>query len=197
MASWIKMIADENANAPLAAALDQARTPHGTVDNVMRVHSLRPETMCGHIALYRSILHNEKTCVPKAFLETVGSFVSRLNACTYSYSNHWKNARHLIGDPELSSRIEASFDHQDFTRVFSEKEAAMLDYARKLTTGPGEMQRQDVARLQSLGWEDVEILEINQVICYFNYANRLLNGLGVTTEGDVIGFYSGENGDSA
>ncbi len=186
------MIADENADGPLAAALEQARTPHGTVDNVMRVHSLRPETMCGHIALYRSILHNKATCVPKAFLETVGSFVSRLNACPYSYSNHWKNARHLINDPVLSARIEASFDHQEFRRVFSEKEAVMLEYARKLTAEPGDMEQDDVARLQALGWKDVEILEINQVICYFNYANRLLNGLGVTTEGDVIGFYPGD-----
>ncbi|MEC7767911.1 MAG: alkylhydroperoxidase, partial [Acidobacteriota bacterium] len=27
----------------------------------------------------------------------------------------------------------------------------------------------------------------NQVVAYFNYANRVLNGLGVTTEGDVLG----------
>ena len=30
---------------------------------------------------------------------------------------------------------------------------------------------------------------MNQIVGYFNYANRLLNGLGVTTDGDVIGYY--------
>ena len=37
------------------------------------------------------------------------------------------------------------------------------------------------------GWDDGEILEINQVASYFNYANRTALGLGVTTEGDVLG----------
>ena len=190
MSSWIEMVSDEDADENLAAALGLARTPHGTVDNVMRVHSLRPATMRGHLELYRSILHNEASQVPKWFLETVGSYVSLLNSCEYSYSNHWKNAQDLIEDAELSRRIEESFRKGDFSDVFSDRHAAMLEYAGKLTTEPGNMQREDVARLQCLGWEDVEILEVNQVACYFNYANRLLNGLGVTTEGDVIGYYA-------
>ena len=35
-----------------------------------------------------------------------------------------------------------------------------------------------------------EILEVNQVVCYFNYVHRSLNGLGVTLAGDTIGYYS-------
>ena len=42
MSSWIKMLSDEEADTELKQALDEARTPHGTVDNVLRVHSLRP-----------------------------------------------------------------------------------------------------------------------------------------------------------
>jgi alkylhydroperoxidase family enzyme len=41
--------------------------------------------------------------------------------------------------------------------------------------------------LRRAGATDGEILEANQVVSYFNYANRVLNGLGVTTEGDVLG----------
>ena len=40
------------------------------------------------------------------------------------------------------------------------------------------------------GLDDGQILEANQIICYFNYVNRSLNGLGVTTAGDIVGFYS-------
>ena len=47
MSAWIKMISDKDADAPLKEVLDLARTPHGTVDNVMRVHSLRPSTAAG------------------------------------------------------------------------------------------------------------------------------------------------------
>jgi alkylhydroperoxidase family enzyme len=51
------------------------------------------------------------------------------------------------------------------------------------------MQKPDVDALHAAGCDDGEILEVNQVCAYFNYSNRLLNGLGVTTEGDVIGYY--------
>ena len=37
-----------------------------------------------------------------------------------------------------------------------------------------------------------KILEANQIICYFNYVNRSINGLGVSTEGDTVGYYSEE-----
>ena len=51
------------------------------------------------------------------------------------------------------------------------------------------MERADWDELKQAGCEDSEILEVNQVCAYFNYSNRLLNGLGVTTEGDVVGYY--------
>ena len=44
MAAWIEMISDEDASDELLEVLKLARTPHGTVGNVMRVHSLRPST---------------------------------------------------------------------------------------------------------------------------------------------------------
>ena len=57
MSAWIKMIQDSEADKELLAVLDEAKTPHGTVDNVMRVHSLRPSTMRGHLTLYLSLIH--------------------------------------------------------------------------------------------------------------------------------------------
>jgi hypothetical protein len=35
-----------------------------------------------------------------------------------------------------------------------------------------------------------EILEVNQVASYFAYVNRTVVGLGVTTEGDILGFFT-------
>ena len=65
----------------------------------------------------------------------------------------------------------------------------MLEYARKLTAEVGAMCEADVERLREAGADDGEILEVNQVCAYFNYSNRVLNGLGVTTRGDVVGYY--------
>lgn len=196
MSAWIRMLSDTEADETLAAALDMARTPHGTVDNVMRVHSLRPSTMQGHVVLYRACLHDAANTVPMWFQEVISAWVSTLNACEYSYANHWANARHLIEDapnaPNVprADAVEAAIRARTPDAAFDGAELAALRYAEKLTLRPGEMVRADVDALRAAGWQDGEILEINQIVGYFNYANRLLNGLGVTTEGDVVGYYA-------
>lgn len=190
MSAWIKMISDEDADAVLSEALEHARTPHGTVDNVMRVHSLRPSTMHGHVKLYRACLHDDGNSIPQWFQEVIGSYVSMLNDCAYSYANHWTNAKHLIGDGGRADRIERALKDRQPEFQFRGRELAALRYAEVLTLQPGEVSEDCVRTLRDTGWNDGEILEMNQIICYFNYANRLLNGLGVTTAGDVVGYYA-------
>ena len=186
MSAWIKMLQDDEADETLTKALDFARTPHGTVDNVMRVHSLRPATMNGHVVLYRACLHDDSNTIPMWFQEVISSYVSTLNKCPYSYANHWSNARHLIGDTAKADKIEAALQAHQPKDAFEGKELALLTYTEKLTLRPGEMAQSDVTAMQLAGVDDGEILEANQIIGYFNYANRLLNGLGVTTDGDVV-----------
>jgi uncharacterized peroxidase-related enzyme len=192
MAAWIEMIADEDADEPLREVLALARTPHGTVDNVMRVHSLRPSTMRGHVVLYRSVLHDDSNTIPMWFQETISSYVSILNDCPYSLANHWANARHLIGDDARADRIEQALHDRRPADAFDGAELALLRYAEKLTLDPGKMVKADVDALKAAGVNDGEILEANQIICYFNYVNRSLNGLGVTTAGDIVGYYASE-----
>ena len=113
MSAWIKMISDEDADEALLDTLKLARTPHGTVDNVMRVHSLRPNTMRGHVVLYRAALHDDANTLPTWLQETISSYVSILNDCPYSLANHWANARHLIGDDARADKIEKALqDHR-------------------------------------------------------------------------------------
>jgi len=196
MSSWIKMISDEDADETLTAALDNARTPHGTVDNVMRVHSLRPSTMNGHVALYRACLHDRNNTLPTWLQEVISSYVSTLNECPYSYANHWSNARHLISDDAKADRIENALRARRPQDVFDGAELALLQYTEKLTLTPGQITKEHVQALKDAGLDDGEILEANQIIGYFNYANRLLNGLGVTTDGDVVGYYAGKSTDA-
>lgn len=190
MSAWIKMIADEDADADLTDALSGARTPHGTVDNVLRVHSLRPNTMRGHMKLYKAALHDEANTIPMWLQETVASYVSVLNDCKYSYANHWANARHLISDETRANMIEAAMRARRPQDALDGPALAMMLYAEKLTLTPTLMHSADVAALRNEGVDDGQILEINQIICYFNYVNRSINGLGVTTEGDIVGYYA-------
>ncbi len=183
------MIPVAEATGRLRELYERVTTPHGTVDNVMRAHSLRPETMEGHLVLYRSVLHNPANTLPFWFLEVVASYASMTNRCAYSLTHHWANARRLIRDEARAEAIHAALAAARPQDAFDGKERALLDYARKLTAQVGDMVAADVAALRAAGCDDGEILEVNQVCAYFNYSNRLLNGLGVTTEGDVIGYY--------
>ena len=192
MSSWIKMINDEDADEELKIALNEAKTPHGTVDNVLRVHSLRPSTMIGHMKLYKSVLHDKKNTIPMWFQETISSYVSMINNCNYSFENHWKNAVFLINDKEKSEKIRFALENNKPENFFENKELALLIYAKKLTLNPGKINQKDFQELKKAGLNDGEILEANQIICYFNYVNRSVNGLGVTTQGDIVGYYNDE-----
>ena len=58
----------------------------------------------------------------------------------------------------------------------------MLDYAVRLTATPHLVGRGDVEALKSAGFDDTAILDICQVVSYYNYVNRLADGLGVELE---------------
>ena len=189
MAAWIEMVPVDEATGELKEMYDKVKTPHGTVDNVMRAHSLRPRTMEGHVVLYRSVLHNPANVLPFWFLEVVASYTSMVNDCEYSLTHHFMNVRRLVADEARSDRIFVALKARCPEDVFDGKELALLRYADKLTARVGAMTKSDFDVLKLAGCDDGEILEVNQVVAYFNYSNRLLNGLGVTTEGDVIGYY--------
>ncbi len=189
MAAWIEMIPDEEATGLVKEMYEKVRTPHGTVDNVMRAHSLRPHTMEGHVVLYRSVLHNPANTLPLWFLEVVASYTSIINNCAYSLTHHFMNARRLLNDDARADAIYQALEDAAPERAFDGKERALLIYAGKLTSDVGNMAATDIGALRAAGCDDGEILEVNQVVAYFSYSNRLLNGLGVTTEGDVVGYY--------
>ncbi|MBM84630.1 MAG: alkylhydroperoxidase [Rhodospirillaceae bacterium] len=193
MSAWIKMIADKDADTNLLDAFSMARTPHGTVDNVMRVHSLRPNTMRGHVVLYRAALHDGDNTIETWLQEAVSSYVSILNNCPYSLANHWANAKHLLGDDVRAERIEKALHADRPGDALEGPELELMKYARKLTLHPRDMQEADVIDLRLAGWDDGQILEVNQIIGYFNYVNRCLNGLGVTPAGDIVGYYSSDS----
>ena len=58
----------------------------------------------------------------------------------------------------------------------------MLDYVVKLTRDPGGMTAADAEALRAAGFGDRAVLDICQVASYYNYVNRLADGLGVELE---------------
>lgn len=55
----------------------------------------------------------------------------------------------------------------------------MLDYAAKLTLHAWQVTRDDLERMRQVGFDDRAILQINLIASWFNYINRVADGLGV------------------
>lgn len=64
----------------------------------------------------------------------------------------------------------------------TDRERAMLDYAMALTLRPGEMTRTHLQPMRDAGMSDAEVFDANQVVSYFAYVNRMVDGLGVELE---------------
>lgn len=83
-------------------------------------------------------------------------------------------------DESLSNAIKQDYKAADITP----EERAMLDYVAKLTLAPSTVQREDIEKLRQHGFDDVAILQINLIASWFNYINRVADGLGVGRDVD-------------
>ncbi|MCK4713644.1 MAG: peroxidase-related enzyme [Marinosulfonomonas sp.] len=186
--SWIKTIPYEAATGKLKALYDRLKGPDDNVDNIMMAHSLRPHTMEGHMAIYKQVLHHSGNTTPKWFLELVGVWVSALNECGYCVDHHFAGMKRLLGDDARANELREAIDDGDIdVAPLTDAQKMALGYAALLTLTPSNVSEDIINALRSVGFDDGEILEINQVTAYFNYANRTVLGLGCSTEGDIIG----------
>ena len=84
----------------------------------------------------------------------------------------------MIKDETLVNQLKTDYTNADLTPP----QRAMLDYAVKLTESPTRMEAADLKPLREAGFDDKAILDINQIIAYFAYVNRVADGLGVELE---------------
>ncbi len=185
--SWIDTISPKNAEHALATLYARVRAPDGHVDNILQAHSLRPHTLEGHMALYKAVLHHFRNTLSKAYLETIGVYVSLLNGCDYCVRHHAAGLERLLNDEARFDEIMSALRAGEPVRAFDRRARAGLDYVRKLALAPSDIGQSDIEILRDAGFEDGEILEINQVTSYFCYANRTVLGLGVSIDGETLG----------
>ena len=85
-------------------------------------------------------------------------------------------------DREESARLVEAVSRDWASAGVSGAERAMLDFAVRLTTRPGEIGEDDVLALRAAGFEDRAIHDLCAVVAYFNFVNRMAMGLGVELE---------------
>jgi uncharacterized peroxidase-related enzyme len=78
-------------------------------------------------------------------------------------------------DAELAAAIKRDWR----TAPISDSERVMLEYVEKVTRAPRSVWTDDLDRLRAAGFDDVAVLQINLIASFFNYVNRVADGLGV------------------
>ncbi len=193
--SWIKTIDFEKAEGKLKRLYHRVKGPDNNVDNVLKIHSLRPHTLEGHMVLYKAVLHHSGNTLPKWYLEALGCYVSHMNNCHYCLEHHFAGLQRLLNDDVKAKQFLEAVKNDTLDSFFDAKFAGGTSYAKKLTLNVQAVVEEDFNNLKDAGFSEGEILEINQVVSYFNYVNRSVVGLGASTRGDILGLSPNQNDD--
>lgn len=213
--SWISHVSYDESTGKLREIYDRVKGPDNNVDNIMLTHGLRINSLEGHMAIYKKVLHSNNNQLAKWVLEMIGVYVSYLNNCHYCFDHHFKGMETLLKlkyGKENGIKIATIVKNYIKKGGLSELEklndlecnvmaveniVAMFKYANKLTVDPTKMEENDIISLKNdINWfDDGHVLELNQVVSYFNYANRTVVGLGINTKGDIIGLSPSDNND--
>lgn len=193
--AWIRKVEPADAGGLLRSLYEQIRTPDGHVDQILKVHSLRPRTLQAHLAIYKAVLHSRPNGMSPREREIVGVCVSALNGCTYCVQHHRAALARHVGGVDLAARLTSAAVRDDGADPLTDRERAFCRYARKLTRTPGTMAAEDLEPLREAGLDDAAILDLNQIVAYFAYANRTVQGLGVTAGDEPLGLHPDDNAD--
>lgn len=91
---------------------------------------------------------------------------------------HGHDLRSEVDDKERVPSIVREWRNADLT----DRERALCNFAAALTQEPGHTREADLAPLRKAGLDDATITDLVQVIAYFNYINRIADGLGIDPE---------------
>lgn len=91
---------------------------------------------------------------------------------------HEADLRSEAGDADLANAVK----RRGAPAVSDATDRALAVFAEKLTREPWRMSAGDADSLRAVGLTDRAIHDAVQVIAYFNYINRVADGLGVDLE---------------
>jgi uncharacterized peroxidase-related enzyme len=176
--AWIETVPWSEATGTLKDAYDWQAASLGEPAEFTQLGSLYPDIVMERLRLYKVVEAAPSSLTPleRRLAAYVASSLNQTPHCS-------SGLVHKLADVEAS---EALLDQvrTDPGQVASgdPRLDAIVRYAAKLTRTPGEMAEADIAMLRSAGLSDIDILDLNNIVAYYNYINRVANGLGLRTE---------------
>lgn len=178
--AFINIIEPEEASGDLLKIYDKLKTQRGKLAQIHKIQSLNPDTIMKHMDLYMSIMFSNSP-LSRARREMMAVVVSAANSCGYCQLHHGEALHHYWKNRDSITQLRQDFEKLDLGTV--DKQLCRL--ARKLTRQPGCIEEnEDIEPLKSGGLTDRAILDAVLVISYFNFANRMVMGLGVEPDAE-------------
>jgi uncharacterized peroxidase-related enzyme len=175
--AYIRQIEHADATGELKEFYDALFELVGGIPNIVKLSSLKPAAASAAQDLYQSVLYHDSGLSMEE-KEMVATVVSVINGCVYCYQHHGGALTGLTEDPDLTDQIISDFR----TAPIGDRAMGLLEFADKLTRTSAAMTGDDVDALRALGLSDEDVLDLVQLVSYFNYTSRLAVALGVDPE---------------
>ncbi|MFL0084750.1 alkylhydroperoxidase [Tenacibaculum maritimum] len=179
--SRIRLTSFNGAVGKLKHLYKKVIAPSNNVDSIIKSHGLRSHTMVRDMLLYKNALYGNSNTLPKWYLETLGIYVSLLNECGCCVARYFSRLKRILKDSDKFYPLKKALESKAFESFFEATYSQGIRYAVKLTNRASKVAERIINPLRKKGLKDGEVLEINQVVSYFNDANRTVLDLGVST----------------
>jgi uncharacterized peroxidase-related enzyme len=175
--TWVRTVPWDEADGTLREAYDWQAERLGEPTEFTMLGSLYPDLVMERLRLYRVVESCPSSLQPVE--RQLAAFVTSLcNGTTHCSSGLRVKLRELGAARAAVAAIE---DTPRSPSTGDRRLDAICAYAAKLTTTPDQMAEEDVGALRDVGLEDLDIVDLNNLVAYYCYINRVANGLGLFT----------------
>ncbi len=182
--SWIDEVEVAEADGELGDVYADLIAKRGKLSNILKVHSLNPAALRGHLDLYLTLMF-DKSGLSRLEREAIAVVVSETNECDYCVSHHREALQHYLDDDETIEMLVCA----DGLETLEPRLSNIVRHAEKLTSAPNAMTESDLGELRAVGLSDRDILDLTLIVAYFNFVNRMALGLGVSASAEEVSGY--------
>jgi uncharacterized peroxidase-related enzyme len=173
--AWIQTVAWSDASGTLKEAYDWQAKRLGQPTDYTQLGSLYPDLVRLRLHLYK-IVEACPSALSPIERQLAALVTSALNEAPHCSSGLVLKLESLGAERKFLDRVSAD---PRTARAGEPRLDAIMDYAVKLTVSPGSVNSEDLDALRAQGLDDLEILDLNNMVAYYCYTNRVANGLGL------------------
>lgn len=180
MDAWISTVPESEARGQLADAYAWQAASLGEPAEFTMLGSLYPAIVEERLRLYQAVERCPSALAPieRQAAAWVASLLNGTDHCASGLSLKLTD----LGLSDETKGLVSSFAADGASSPLitgDDRLDAICTHAAKLTTRPTEMTADDLDELRSHGLSDLDLVDLNNMVSYYNYINRIVMGLGL------------------